>query len=349
MFSLFRKLNCITETELSSIKSPKTFKDKEKKIIKIATFIFKNFQELGNGHSFNFREVYFEQTNIFKLINVYGFGNCIHASILFAFLMDLLKIKNKMVFLKYSKNKFSHVANILYIDNKIYFVDVYNDIFQDNKKLIPYNDIKKILIKKDMKSIIKKMLSRLNLYTYKNFILFRCLNLKDSYLKSFRNCETFNLYKKFFKYKKYMQKLYSKHYFYQKTLFFVDKSNKILDKKNSFGFLEGKLVNDKKFLFQNKIILFPKINDREFSINNFPFPITDIKINTIKKSKLILYFHNNILKIDDKFSYSSYFLKKKIDPVYSFKIESDSIIKSIKLQFLISDFRLKLGTFLKNL
>jgi len=75
-----------------------------------------------------------------------------------------------------------------------------------------------------------------------------------------------------------------------------------------------------------------------------------IKINTIKKSKLKIYILNDIINADDSFSYFDHFSKKKkVDPVYSFKIQSNSIIKNIKLQFLLSDFRLELNSFLKNL
>ena len=351
MKSILNELNCVSEVQLAHIKRPKTFKDCQKKIIRIANFIFENFKDKGSSHSFNFREKYFEQTNIFKLINVYGFGNCIHSSMLFSFLMDLLKIKNEMIFLKYEKS-YTHVSNKIYLEGKAYWVDTSYGIFEENKKLILYDDLKKIITKSKIleENFKKKYINNLKLFLYEKKILYRYNYIKKFYLKSLQNQKSFNLFIEKFKYKKYMKNFYSKNYFYQQALFFIDKSNKISNKKNSFGFMDGKLLNNKKFCFLNKIIFFPKINDKEFIVNNFPFPITDIKINTIKKSKLKIYIHNDIINADDSFSYFDHFSKKKkVDPVYSFKIQSNSIIKNIKLQFLISDFRLELNSLLKNL
>lgn len=351
MKSILSELHCVTEKQLTNIKTPKTFKECEKKIIKIANFIYKNFKDYG--HSFNFRENYFEQTNIFKLINVYGYGNCIHSSMLFSFLMDLLKIKNEMLFMKHKKNSFSHVINIIYINKKIYVLDVGYGIFEYNKKLIQYEKLKQIIIKSRIleKNFKEKYLDYLYLYTNKKKVLHKSKNIKESYLLSLQNPKKFNLFEENFEYKKNVKKFYSKNYFYQQTLFLIDKSNKIKNKKSLFGFIDSKLLDDKKFSFQNKIIIFPKINDKEFIVNNFPFPITDMKINTLKKRpKLKLYFNNNIIKANDNFSYFKYFCKKKkIDPIYSFKVQSNSIIKDVKLQFLMSDFRLKLSSFLRNL
>ena len=347
MENILNRLNCITQNQLEKYKLGK---NKEKKIIKISNFISKNFRHYY--HAFNFRKNYFEQTNIFKLINIYGYGNCIHYTILFAFLMDILKVKNELIFLKYKKKKFSHLVNIIYLDKKKFWIDLDHGIFKYQKKLIPYTKIKEVILKTKIleTNYKKKFLDNINLYKDKEIFKYRWKHLKDSYLRSINESQNFNLYEKKFQYKVEMKKFYSKNYFFSQPLFFVNQSNKFYTKKNSFGFVDGKIKKINKYKFENKIIKFNNIHENDFILNNFPFPITNIKINTIDKSKIKLYFLNYKIKNNSNFSFANYIAKKNItDPIYSFKTHSKSKIKNIEVQFLISNFRLKFFKFFNSL
>ena len=85
----------------SDIKNIKKIKINYKNIIKIANFIAKNFKHYG--HSYEYKRFYYEQINIFNLINSYGYGNCKHYAFLFAFFMDLMGVKNDLLYLSNKK------------------------------------------------------------------------------------------------------------------------------------------------------------------------------------------------------------------------------------------------------
>lgn len=347
MENIINKLKCITQNDLENIKLGK---NKEKKIIKISNFISKNFKHYY--HAFDYRQNFFDQTNIFKLINVYGYGNCVHYAFLFAFLMDILKVKNELIFLKSKKKNFSHIINIIYLKKKKFWIDLDHNIFEYKDKLIPIDGIKEIIIKTKILEINYKKKFIENIYLYKNKKTFkdRYDSINASYLEGINNFEIFNLYENNFHYKSKMKKFFSKNYFYNQPLWLENQPNKLFNTKNSIGFIDGKLSKEKKYKFKNKVIKFSNILDNNFVLNNFPFPITNIKINGSIKSKVKLFILDDKIKNYNNFSFSKYLLKKKIrTPIYSFRVNSNLKIKNIKVEFLISDFRLKFYKFLKRL
>ena len=63
----------------------------EKNIIKLAKFINRNFSYADPPFKHHYYP--FEALNIYKMLNVSGYGNCKHYAILFKFIMDVMNIK----------------------------------------------------------------------------------------------------------------------------------------------------------------------------------------------------------------------------------------------------------------
>ena len=129
--------------EIVSSKDLEKFKKiaiNEKNIIRIAKFIADNFKHLG--HSFEYKYFYYEQTNIFNSINSYGYGNCKHYSFLFAFIMDLMKVKNELLYINSKKNFFNHVVNLINFKGTTFYIDCDLKVIQDKNKLIPFHNSK---------------------------------------------------------------------------------------------------------------------------------------------------------------------------------------------------------------
>ena len=341
MKNILKELNCITKDSFQ-----KKFKNlNEDKIIAICDFLSRNFKYYDHG--FDYRKNYFESSNIFKLINIYGYGNCIHYSFIFSFIMDVFKVKNEIIFLS-SKKKFSHTINLITFNSKKYWIDLDYSLYTYRKRLIPYENIKTVIIKKKNflnKNFKKKFIQNLSIYENPNLILHRWQNLSRSYLESINNAEIFDLYEKNYPYKRFMKQKYCKNYFFDEPFYLLNSPFKFKKVKNSYGFING-AISKKKINFHNKILNFDKINAKEFYLNNFPFPILDIKIKPSKKTTLFI--HNTKIKLTKNFSLISYLLNEKVkDPIFSFKLKSEFLIENVDIQFLISDFRLRFSKFLK--
>ena len=78
-------------------------KPNRENVIKIANFIKNNFKHID--HPFEYKFYPFEALNIYKIIEIYGYGNCKHFSILFKFFMDSIGVKNYMLYGEYGINK----------------------------------------------------------------------------------------------------------------------------------------------------------------------------------------------------------------------------------------------------
>ena len=320
----------------SDIKNIKKIKINYKNIIKIANFIAINFKHYG--HSYEYKRFYYEQINIFNLINSYGYGNCKHYAFLFAFFMDLMGVKNDLLYLSNKKKKFEHLVNLIYFSKYVYFIDCDFKIISKNGQLIKYN-------KKEISNyLIKNKFSILN--NCKNKKELDKKDLINKYIGSLDKVQKYNIYEIEYPYKKHLREYFSKNYFFNEPNFIIPKNQnlKIKNLKTKYGILNSKMK--KIDCSQNKSITFNKINNNEFSINNFQFPIIDVKIELSKKSDLF-FFHNK-----------KYFFKKKkfnlkklriISPLKSFKILSKEKIKNVEIIFLISKFRLKFKNFLKTL
>ncbi len=66
-------------------------------------------------HSFRYDAHIFEQMNIYKLLNIYGYGNCKHYAILFKFMMDIMRVDCKMIYVNTKKKIVMVIILIMYL------------------------------------------------------------------------------------------------------------------------------------------------------------------------------------------------------------------------------------------
>ena len=237
-----------------------------------------------------------------------------------------------------AKQSRKHLVNLIYFSNNVYFIDCDFKIISHKGYLIPFDkkEINNYLIKNRI-SILKNCENKKNLIKK---------NLINKYIDSLNNVQKYNIYKIEFPYKKHLRKYFSKNYFFNEPNFDIANKQifKIKNLKTNYGILNSKIK--KLEGSQNKSIKFYEINSNEFSINNFLFPIIDIKVKLSKKFNFN-FFHNKKYYFNNK----NFLIKKLkiISPLKSFKIVSKEKIESVEIIFLISKFRLKFKNFLKTI
>ena len=322
-------------------------KPSKKNIIKISEFINKNFVNLD--HSFEYKLFPFEALNIYKIIEIYGYGNCKHFAVLFKFFMDSIGVKCSLFYGEYGKNnlnrKEKHVYNIIEVQNNKYLIDTDFGIIKYKKDLIKYENKIDQKIFDYFYSKRKKKIHKVKSLTF--------LNVYD---KKFS--EKFNIFQKIFKYKKKLSEFYSDLYFVQIPYF----EKKFKEKKvlNNELVIRNKLV--KNYIDNNKIT-YKKFNDivniystkfyikdYSFNLNNFPYLIVDIKVksNQANKSKTFKFLENNKIK---NYKYNKYIFENNkyfYNPIYSFKINSKKVIDYIEVKYQRSNFQKKLIKFLNK-
>lgn len=326
---------------IKQIHFEKLFKIKktEKNIIKIAQFINKNFKTFH--HSFEYKFYPFESLNIFKILNVYGYGNCKHFSILFKFLMDTIGVKCEIIygdctskFLFYKKSKLqNHVYNLVELNNKKYLIDTSFGMIQFRGKLIEYKN------RLDKKIFFHHYNEK---YPYNNFNK----NFINVFDKKFS--EKFNIENKKFPYKKKMSEYFSDIYFLQIPIFnrkFVEKKlsiNKVIIKNKV-----KKLKNNTKKVANIYSTKF-RINDNYFNINNFPYLIIDIRVNSNENGKFQFYQNNKKKSFNlnkNIFKNFEYFP----NPIYSFSINSKKKIQNIEIIYKKSLLQKKFVNFINKI
>ena len=107
----------------------------------------------------------------------------------------------------------------------------------------------------------------------------------------------------------------------------------------NYGLKYGKLVKSDRFIKFQNFVLKKKINKHKIRINNFPFPILDIKLNSdTKKFNLKIIIHKKIYYINcNNNSWLLNKLNKKIifkNPIRNISILNTEKIISLKLLFL---------------
>ena len=312
-------------------------KPSKKNIIKIANFICKNFKHIN--HSFEYKYFPFEMLNIFKLIEIYGYGNCKHYSILFKFFMDSIGVKCSMLYGEFEKNKKgkiqNHVFNVIELNNKKFLIDTDLGIITYNKNLIEY----KGKLEQEIFNYFFKKRKKTHKLINNSFI--------NLYNQKFN--ENFVLDEKLYDYKIKLNKYYSELY-YVNFPFFNQKFKETKVKKN-FIIFQNKIYNN-----NNKVLQFYStkfnVNEYFFKINNFPYLIVDLKvvpIETNKKNKIFTLRDNGVNK-KCKLNCFIFQNKKTIsNPVYSFSLKSKYKIKYIQIIFQKSLLGKKLNKFIKLL
>ncbi len=315
--------------EFEKLKKVKPTKDNIKKIV---LFIFKNLK--FKDHSFKYDAHIFEQMNIYKLLNIYGYGNCKHYAILFKFIMDIMKVDCKMIYANTKKKDkygydYNHVFNVITINKKKYLIDCTIPLVEFKKKLININSQidKKFFINQFLKSPYK--VNPNEFYEIYNPKLYTNYSIID----------------KKFEYKKKLNIYYSELYFYNTPYYSGNlKFNKI---NNNQIIILNKFSSSKNIRKINfKTII--KVNSNSFSLNNFPFLILNIKILSDKNSNIKIYYQNKkyLVKANAFIFKKNHFFQ---NPIYSFFVASNKKINGIEITFQKSDLGNKLSKFINSL
>ena len=332
--------NQLNISNISYFQNILKIKPSKKNIIKIANFISKNFKHIN--HSFEFKYFPFEMLNIFKLIEIYGYGNCKHYSILFKFFMDTIGVKCSMLYGEFQKDKKdkidNHIFNIIELNNKKFLIDTDLGIVTFNKNLIEY----KGKLDKEIFNYFFKKKKNHDVHNKNSFI--------NVYNQKFN--ENFSLNEKLYDYKFKLSKYYSELYFVNFPFFNQKFKETKIQKK--FIILQNKIY--KKKININKVLQFYStkfnVNEYFFKINNFPYLIVDLKVvptESNKNNKTFVFTENGVNK-KCKFKCFLFQNKKTIsNPVYSFSLKSKYKIKYIEIVFQKSLLGKKLNKFIKQL
>ena len=285
----------------SSLEKISEISPNKKNIIKIAEFIKNNFTHIF--HAFEYKYYPFEALNIYKLINVYGYGNCKHFSILFKFFMDSIGVKCTMHYGSYGfrkdKKKQKHIFNIIEFKKKKYLIDTDFGIILYKNDLIEYQNS---LDKEIFNHFYQKKKGK---HKSINFSFYKMYDEKFS--------EKFEISSKLFDYKKKLSEFYSELYFVQIPYF--KKKYKEKEISNNRLIIQNKNVQNRNV--QSKVVSFNstkfKVNDCIFNISNFPYLIVNIRVksNHVNNLETFNFFENNI---KSHFKFNTYIFndKKKI-------------------------------------
>ncbi len=331
--------------QFSYLEKISKIKKTKENIIKIANFICKNF--IHSDHFFEYKTHPFEALNIYKLIEVYGFGNCKYNSILFKFFMDAIGVKCFIFYGEYGLDKKgkkqNHCYNVIELNNEKFLIDTDFGLITYNNNLIKYNQ------KLDLKMFLNFFIKKKVIYASKNFSFAKVYYHKHS--------ENFNITEKLFDYKLQMRKYFSELYYFNIPIFNKNFKGKKIKKKmiilnNKRKNLIGK--QDKKNELKSGVIEFYstkfKVNGNNFNLNDFPYLIVDLKVtplNSVKKENFIFTYNDK----KTNFKYNQYIFKNRnyTSPIYSFSIKSKKKIKNIEIIYQKSLFKKKLIKFLNQL
>ena len=313
-------------------------KKSEKNIIKIAEFINKNLKKFS--HSFEYKYYPFEALNIYKIINIYGYGNCKIFSILFQFFMDSIGVKCSTMYgeFGFTKNnkKQNHVFNIIELRNKKYLIDTDFGMIKYKGKLINYQN-----------SLNQKIFS--HFYSNRKFS-FKSFNVDMRYLYNKKYSEELNIESKNFPYKKKLSEYFASIYFIQIPFFtrkFKEKEKKVAINKVIHKNKVIKLNDNIKKMVNLYSTSF-KVDDYDFNLSNFPYLIRDIKVNSNEDGKFEFYQDSKkkLYKFNiDIFKNLKYFS----NPIYSFSISSKKKITNIEIVYQKSLIQKKMIKFINKI
>jgi len=298
--------------------------------LKIINNIFKILESFTHTYPpFDFRNLIkgdykFETLNTFHLLNSYMYGSCHEFVFLTGYLLKINKIKFRVIRLESKTNFRSHWSLEAYFNKKwnyldptlcIYFLD------NDSKKILSLSEIKgkkgNLITNKpiNLRKLVRYEKDQINHgFYYKNVYIFN--NSKKNYMKFFNHTEIVDLKKNDYAYKKILNKKINNYCYYNElntnfNYFKIKKTN------YSYGFKFGKKIFSNKKISFNNLIFEKKIISNRINLNNFTFPIIDIRIffnseNVFAK----LYINKKSIKIKIK-NKSWIFNSYKIKNIYS--------------------------------
>jgi hypothetical protein len=296
-----------------------------------------------------------EVHDIFKLINVYGYGFCKQFVLFMSYILDIFSIKYRVLYLgKKGQNSIDHFGIEVFYDNEWHFFDPNLKIyFLYNNKIVSSDEIrmgKYDRVEGDF-SANKWLKMNTNLGS-----LIDIEHFQDIYLEMFKNIETFTLLDNRFEYKqKLLNKGVVRWYVYNEKVYFIPSNTTIKVEYGGVGISNySKITSNNVISFKNIIFTFNEFNSNMIVINNFPYLLLDCILDIDKKHttlKIILngkIYYINYYRGSNLFDY----LYKEENiykiPIYSVKIESNCIINNYKLIVQSSMFVDRLYNYIKG-
>jgi len=290
-----------------------------------------------------------EVHDVFKLINIYGYGVCKQFCLLFGFLTDIFNIPNKILYIgKKGEYSIDHFVIEVFYDSKWHFFDPMMKLFfKKGKDIVSLKEIEK----GEYEAIVGDLVPEKWLLFNPEKSYFKNENsFKKAYLNMFENVEEFTLIDERYFYKKQLLKKKSiiKWYCYNEKKFLPKYSNiETIDK--GFGIVLNKRIpSNENIQFKNYLISYNNpFKSKEIYINDFPLLILDIKICIEEVTNIQIVINDNYFDLSnsDGGQYlfnvvsDSYDINLFEHPIYSLYLKSE--VNIIKYQILAQSTYLK--------
>ncbi|MEC7641606.1 MAG: hypothetical protein VYC17_05560 [Nitrospinota bacterium] len=295
-----------------------------------------------------------ETHNVFKLINIYGYGNCKQITMFMQYLLDHTGITNRAIALQSREDNESHFVNEVFYDGKWHLFDpdlgVY---FTDNAGEI-------ISVEDFAKQGFKTVANPFNFSRWKPFFP----DLEDEqfrrlYESLFETHEEFLMTDGRYPWKKEFMSRYglSRWYCAEQPQCFLPESCEITIRQRGKGIVWSQRVpSPQEFSFDNLIFSFQH-GKLHFDLNNFPFPILEIRC-TFSKNQESLQATIHIrgesydLDLQTEGDLIEQVLTQNPDlftlPIYSFSLHGNQELQQIAITTQASPARQKIFRYIKE-
>lgn len=278
-----------------------------------------------------------EVHDLYKFINIYGYGYCKQHTMFMGFLLDQFDIKNRIIYLgEPGQQKMDHFAIEVFYDKQWHFFDPnLQIIFLLDETIVSANDI----ANRNFNIISGEIHPTKFLNCDPNFFLRNEVDFKNEYLAMFNKINEFNLCKQDFAYKHEItsEKGIVKWYQYNEKDYYFTRLKSVVFIDNGYG------ISNYQLIPSNDAIQFLNVKfeidhgDKELEINDFPLLILEITVFTSSNSNQFDLFVNGK-------KYSSFSNEKKSclfstlnsqniynEPIYSVKIVCNNIIEHYEI------------------
>jgi len=241
-----------------------------------------------------------EVHDIFKLINVYGYGVCKQFTLIMCYILDVFNIKYNVLYLgKNTKETIDHFAIDVEYNGKWHYFDPNLKLyFTLNDEIVSAKDIQE----KKYNNVIGDFSAKIWLNFDENLEFHDVKRFQKLYLDMFKYIETFTLNDERFDYKTELlsKKALSKWYTYNERCYFIQDNVKVGVDYNGSGISNYiKVPSNGNISFKNLIFSFRDYNSSQLIINNFPFILLDsILIFNNKYVNLEVLINGNIYRLE---------------------------------------------------
>lgn len=313
-------------------------KDRVLRIFEIATLL----QHSYNAYDYrDYIQRDLEVHNVYKLINAYGYGMCKQSTVLMEFLLDIFGIRSRVLYLgRNFEDEFDHFAIEVYYDTNWHYFDPNLNFYflNESKQVASVEQISK----GDYVNVVGEFNAKRWLaMDYSHFEKLADTNKFQSlYLKMFERVEPFFLNDDRFDYKKiFMQNRgLLKWYNYHEKESFVDENMNIKVDYKGWGIVKGAIVKSDNYLNFKNLIFKYKYDSNYLILNDFSFPILDLKFTFAKAQSMVTIVINGEKFTNQLKNNESLFemLEKNTNiysmPIYSFEVTSDETILEYEMR-----------------